>query len=93
MLMHFHLLLVLAPILCLVLEVSVFCWFQRHQFHPAFRTDAGRVPNDFGMHHAGVFRCGLSLGSIDRDCGDVFVRRMVLTETGKERQRANKREI
>src|SRR5438876_796269 len=34
---------------------STFLLFQRHEFHPAFRTIAGMIAYDFGMHRARVF--------------------------------------
>src|SRR5262249_11102352 len=33
---------------------SAFLLFQRHEFHPAFRTVSGTISDDFGMHRAGV---------------------------------------
>ena len=43
--------------LCDVSDVgrSAFLLFQRHEFHPAFRTIARMIGYDFGMHRAGVF--------------------------------------
>src|SRR5947209_16830962 len=34
---------------------STFLLFQRYEFHAAFRTIAGMIHHDFGMHRARVF--------------------------------------